>query len=143
MGDLLLAETIGLGPADRHGADRLTGAQHGDGDLASRAQRLDHLPGQPRDAFRAIDVGDIGGLSRRDDAAHDGVLRRRSGEYPLQLFRSGGTHSVPSHDMDEVSVVAIDTAEATAAQAYRALHDDLEDRLDVGRRAGDDAKDLA
>src|SRR5205807_10319977 len=62
---------------------------------------------------------------------------------PSQRLLTRRPHLAPRYHMDQLAVVAIDATKAPAAQAHRALHDGLEDRLDVGRRAGDDAEDLA
>jgi hypothetical protein len=45
--------------------------------------------------------------------------------------------------MNQLAVEPIDGAEERAAQPHGALDDGVEDRLHVGRRAADDAQDLA
>src|SRR5713101_6484792 len=53
--DLLLIESLGVRPAEGHRSDRLPSAQHRDGDLAPRPERLDHLPGQSGHPLIALD----------------------------------------------------------------------------------------
>src|SRR5206468_11184797 len=101
---LLLAERFRLGPSHGHGADGLARAQHGDGDLASRVEGLDHLPGQGRYVLVPRDVPDVDGLQGDYGASRDGVICRGPWEHPLDLAEPALAQAVRRHEVDGIAV---------------------------------------
>ncbi len=137
--DMLLGERSGLGPADGNGANRVSVPEHGDCQKAPSA----HDPGQGRIVFRLeLDIGNVGDGSIEDRPTSGelaGERRRKDTPGDLQGLRR---EVVLGHQVNQLSVEAIQAAEQPVAQPHRAAHDGVEDRLHVRRGSADDPQDL-
>ena len=138
--DVPVGERSGLLAIDHDHANRGADAKNGDCEQAPVAG-----PRGERAAVLRIqhDVGNLRGGPSEDGPARD--VRRGRRHWGLQghgrLLLLG--EIVVRGDMHERAVVAEDRAPAGVAQPNGTLHDRVEDRLDVGRRARDDTEDLA
>ena len=129
--------------ADAYGPDRVTVPQHGDGDVAPVAGGAGHLETGRRDLRVRFEVADVNDCPIKDRLRHDARPTRPCGVHaPEDLERRGREGVVVSGEMNELAVEPVDGRGDSVAQPHDALHDRIEDRLDIGRRAGDHAQDL-
>ena len=78
-----------------------------------------------------------------DGAGRHGLRRPVATGTRAAPLQSLGGDAVQRGQVDQLAIDSRDAAEVGAAQSRRALADDVEDRLDVGRGARDHPQDLA
>ena len=122
-------------------ADGVPVAHHGHGEQAPE-------PAGQRDAVRMFAVGqhvlDVDDGSRQDRArGHQRAARLRPHrQHPLECLVRFRWVVVSRLEVHQLAIEPEDCADQPIAQGHGATHDCIEDRLDVGRRAGNDAQDL-
>ena len=103
---------------------------------------LEHFQGMWVIVRVVQDIHDVDGPSVDNGPAHDEPAVRWTREQAVIGLPFTGRHVVDGHQVKEPALASGYCAEACLAQAGRPLHDGVEDRPDVGRRARDEAEDL-
>src|SRR6266478_5625679 len=132
----------GIGARHRDDADGSALPQHWYPEAAAKAERAAH------DLNRElqIELEDLGYVN--DRALEDcPSCHQRPGwarwEDATHLLESFGGDVVPGNMLDQLAIELKEPAEEATAEPDGALRNRVEHRLNVGRRAGDDAQDLA
>ena len=139
--DVAVGESTGLSTTYQYDADGLVVAHHRYGQKVPKSDRLDYLGIvvfliQPD--VRYVDHGAF------KDRPPGGQPALGAGRKPAACGGpSGWTPIVRGYDVHQFAIEGRQRAVDGVAQARRTLHDCVEDRLDVRRRAGDDLQDLA
>ena len=138
--DLLVGERPDLRPSDHENTDDRGFPQHGDGqDRPDLGASLGLGPAILGIGHGVVDVNDA--------ALEEGPARRGlpAGAMRMPLHHLDEFRRFPVGDRRAVDVLVLPVDEALvgAAQPHRALHEALEDRLEIERRAADDLQDLA
>ena len=76
-------------------------------------------------------------------AGRHGLVVRSHRERATHGLHAFLGHAMEGHELDQLAVEPRYDADVGGAQSFCALSDDVEDRLYVGRRTGDDLQDLA
>jgi len=138
--DVLVVEPSRGGARDADGADAAALAEHRHEQQAAVAAGL-------RDAARArrkigrLRVGDVDGLAIDDDPRQQVLVPVQPQVRLLQDAACLLGEVARSHEVDLIAVHAAHRREHPIAEPERAVGDDLENRLHVGRRPVDDAQD--
>ena len=138
--DLLVRERRDFLAIHRDGADGLPLTQHGDGEHGSDAQGL--RGGAVRVVGLIEDVRDVDRLAVQNRPGRHAAAIRSHWPLPSQGLEADRREIVVGRDVHQGAVVPEDECEGRSAEPDSAAGDRVEDRLGVGRRAGDDAQDL-
>ncbi len=135
QGDLALGEGPRLGAANADHADGHAFSHQGDAEYRAMAQAPRGLAALRELVLANLYVGHVNGPPVEDGSAVDRPPDHRDG-------RRGRDGAVMGDEVREVPVSAEHGGVQRVAQASGTLRDRVEHRLDVGRRARDDAQDL-
>jgi hypothetical protein len=139
-GDLSLREEPRLGAADLDRANRHSFSHQGDAEDRAEAHAPRVLPALREFVRFALGVCQVDGPPIHHRSARDRPADERKGELPDGADED---RAVMGDEEEPVAVPAPDGGVERLAQARGALRHGVEHRLDVRRRARDDAKNLA
>jgi len=117
--------------------------QHGHDKQVPKSQSLTNPPGLGRDSWSYKDVGDVKRFARSDDLGRRKGVTERGGKDALHYGSSFVAEVVVSGELHQASIKAEESTVHCATEPHCTSHDAIEHGLDVGRRAADDAQNLA
>src|SRR5262249_23700200 len=135
--DLRVGKRSSLGAPYHNHPDGTTVTQHRHRDEAASAHRLDDA--QPDKGGIFLYIRDMDDGAVQNGTAGRAIPARRPRKRPVEGLESCGCMTMMRNEVDELPVELKHAAELTITQPHGALGDHVEDRLDISRRAADDA----